>query len=208
MFKAPQRFTFTFWLLYEVRSLPCNGLTEILLAPFYAFHLISRVLIEQILGLLLKTLFKTTLLKLSTQTSSLCLAAVLRSTTMVTEIHSHWYKLVDGNKNLILSHKKLGQLTCRSTHERPLFHHNYSDKNMRVKAAAAGGGRSGKEDLKDENRRCERSQATIHLKIWTTAPTQSVLMNTVITIIKQTKQLHIKSERNYYLESFTRSLCG
>lgn len=44
----------------------------------------------------------------------------------------------------------------------------------------------------DENRSCEISQTVAYLKIWVSAPTQSVLMNTIITVIKQTKQLHIR----------------
>lgn len=84
----------------------------------------------------------------------------------------------------------------------PLFHHNYSDNHIYVKGIAADSGRSGKQGFNDENRSCAHSQTTIYLKVRTTAPTTSVLMNTVITIMKQTKQLHIKRECNYYLEKF------
>lgn len=46
----------------------------------------------------------------------------------------------------------------------------------------------------DENRRCEIPQAVAYLKIWATAPTQAVLMSTIITVIKPTKQLHIRRD--------------
>lgn len=91
------------WLASEWHD-HCPALTNFeAILTFLTSHIFKWDLIEEICGSLLKTYFKITLPMFRIQNWSFHLSALLRCTIKVPEINSHWYNLVHGNKNPILS---------------------------------------------------------------------------------------------------------